>query len=107
MDGENAGNIEDETFSADKASIAIEGVSAHPGFAKGKMEMRSRSPRHRRAAAEKHLLARNHRGPKGFLHPTRSRATLERRTLDIIVRDFTEDGLKEKEILLENTVKDR
>ncbi|MDP1866956.1 MAG: tripeptide aminopeptidase PepT, partial [Bradyrhizobium sp.] len=38
MDGETAGNIEDETFSADAATLTIEGVSTHPGFAKGKME---------------------------------------------------------------------
>ena len=38
IDGETAGNIEDETFSADAATITIEGVSTHPGFAKGKME---------------------------------------------------------------------
>ena len=38
MDGESAGTIEDETFSADGATITIEGVSAHPGFAKGRME---------------------------------------------------------------------
>src|SRR6201747_2599758 len=34
IDGETAGNIEDETFSADAATITIEGVSTHPGFAK-------------------------------------------------------------------------
>src|SRR3978361_1754086 len=38
MDGETAGNIEDEPFSADGATITSEGVSTHPGFAKGKME---------------------------------------------------------------------
>src|ERR1700752_1369436 len=38
VDGESAGNLEDETFSADKATLAIRGVSAHPGFAKGKIE---------------------------------------------------------------------
>ena len=38
MDGETAGHIEDETFSADGATVTIEGVSTHPGFAKGKME---------------------------------------------------------------------
>src|ERR1700733_9078438 len=38
IDGETAGNIEDETFSADAGLIPIEGVSTHPGFAKGKME---------------------------------------------------------------------
>ncbi|WP_163590465.1 peptidase dimerization domain-containing protein, partial [Klebsiella variicola] len=38
IDGESAGHLEDETFSADGAVITIEGVSTHPGFAKGKME---------------------------------------------------------------------
>src|SRR5260370_22054390 len=38
MDGETAGHLEDETFSADGASISIECVSTHPGFAQGKME---------------------------------------------------------------------
>ncbi len=38
IDGESAGHLEDETFSADAAIITIQGVSAHPGFAKGKME---------------------------------------------------------------------
>src|SRR6478672_11442868 len=33
MDGESAGCVEDETFSADGATITINGVSAHPGYA--------------------------------------------------------------------------
>ena len=33
MDGETAGTIEDETFSADRRQIAIKGVAIHPGFA--------------------------------------------------------------------------
>src|SRR5690606_23019216 len=38
LDGETAGTIEDETFSADGAEISIQGVAIHPGFAYGKME---------------------------------------------------------------------
>src|SRR5690606_29412413 len=37
MDGEKAGTIEDETFSANGVKIKIHGVSIHPGYAKGKM----------------------------------------------------------------------
>ena len=36
MDGESAGNMENETFSADGAKLIINGISSHPGFAKGK-----------------------------------------------------------------------
>src|SRR6476659_1759977 len=38
IDGETLGSYEDETFSADGMSIIINGISAHPGFAKDKME---------------------------------------------------------------------
>jgi len=38
IDGEAAGTLECETFSADGAVLHIAGKSAHPGFAKGSME---------------------------------------------------------------------
>src|SRR6202042_3767397 len=38
VDGESAGQIEDETFSADAATVTLQGVSPQPGFAKGKIE---------------------------------------------------------------------
>jgi tripeptide aminopeptidase len=37
LDGSEAGSFEDETFSADGCVVTFEGVSAHPGSAKGKM----------------------------------------------------------------------
>jgi tripeptide aminopeptidase len=37
LDGGEIGTYEDETFSADGATITINGVSAHPGYAKDKM----------------------------------------------------------------------
>ena len=107
MDGETAGNIEDETFSADGAVITIEGVSVHPGFAKGKMEHAIK------IAAE--IIARLPRdtcspettdGKDGFLHPIGISGALETATLSFIVRDFTDAGLAEKEALLESIVKD-
>jgi tripeptide aminopeptidase len=45
-------------------------------------------------------------GREGFLHPIRIAGALEEATLEYIIRDFTEDGLKEKEALLERTVRD-
>jgi tripeptide aminopeptidase len=37
LDGSERGSLEDETFSADSVKIIINGISAHPGYAKGKM----------------------------------------------------------------------
>ena len=107
MDGETAGNIEDETFSADGATITIEGVSTHPGFAKGKMEHAIKI-----AAAIVDRLPKDTCSPEttegrqGFLHPIGISGALEKATIGFIVRDFTDEGLKEKEALLEGIVKD-
>jgi len=107
MDGESAGSVEDETFSADGATITINGVSAHPGYAKGKMEHAIKI-----AAAIVERLPKEGCSPEttsgkqGFLHPIGIEGALEQATLSFIVRDFTEEGLKEKEDLLEGIVKD-
>jgi len=107
MDGETAGNIEDETFSADGATITIEGVSTHPGFAKGKMEHAIKI-----ASAIVDRLPKDTcspettEGKEGFLHPIAIKGELEKATLSFIVRDFNDDGLTEKEALLESIVKD-
>ena len=107
IDGESAGTIEDETFSADGVTITIEGVSTHPGFAKGKMEHAIKI-----AAAIVDRLPKDTcspettEGKQGFLHPIGITGALEKATLGFIVRDFTEVGLKEKEGLLEGIVKD-
>ena len=107
MDGETAGHIEDETFSADGATITIQGVSTHPGFAKGKMEHAIKI-----AAAIVARLPRDTcspettEGKEGFLHPVGISGALEETTLSLIVRDFTEAGLKAKEALLETIVRD-
>src|SRR5258708_1261118 len=107
IDGEPAGNIEDETFSADGATITIEGVSTHPGFAKGKMEHAIKI-----AAGIIERLPKDTcspettEGKQGFLHPIGISGALEQATLGFIVRDFTDQGLKEKEELLEGIVKE-
>ena len=107
MDGETAGNIEDETFSADGATITIEGVSTHPGFAKGKMEHAIKI-----AAAIVDRLPRDTcspettEGKEGFLHPIGISGALEKATIGFIVRDFTDEGLQQKEALLEGIVKE-
>jgi len=105
IDGESAGQIEDETFSADGVTIIVEGVATHPGFAKGKMEHAIKI-----ASAIVDRLPKNTCSPEttegreGFLHPTNISGTLETANLGFIVRDFTEEGLREKEALLESIV---
>jgi tripeptide aminopeptidase len=107
MDGETAGNIEDETFSADGVTITIEGVSTHPGFAKGKMEHAIKIAAAIVDRLPKHTCSpETTEGKEGFLHPTGISGALEKAKIDFIVRDFDDEGLKQKEALLEAIVKD-
>ena len=105
IDGETAGHLEDETFSADGAVLTVRGVSAHPGFAKGRMESALKI-----AARVIERLPRAAGSPEtteereGFLHPTDMQGTIEEARISFIVRAFDEQGLADREALLEATV---
>ena len=102
MDGETAGTIEDETFSADAVEIAIKGVAIHPGFAYGKMENAIRIAGDIIARLPKDMAPETTKGRDGFIHPTGASGVMEKANLSFIIRDFTEEGLKTKEALLES-----
>lgn len=103
LDGGERGSFEDETFSADSVAIVVEGVSAHPGYAKGKMVNAIKV-----AAALVASLPRDTHAPEateereGFVHPTRISGNAERAEVEFIIRDFDTGRLKEYERLLED-----
>jgi len=89
VDGENRGSLEDETFSADGLTIVIEGVSAHPGFAKGHMESAIKAAGDFLAALPKdRLTPESTEGREGFVHPVAISGGVEQATLQFIIRDF-------------------
>jgi tripeptide aminopeptidase len=103
VDGETIGHLEDETFSADAVHITLNGVSAHPGFAKGKMESAIKM-----AADIIANLPRDTRSPEttelyeGFIHPTYIGGTLEKAVIKFIIRSFSVDGLHRLEAFLQH-----
>ncbi|MEZ0170099.1 peptidase T [Microvirga sp. TS319] len=101
MDGETAGVVEDETFSADAVEIAITGVAIHPGFAYGRMENAIKIAGAILARLPKTMAPETTKDRDGFIHPTGVSGVMEKASLSFIIRDFTEDGLKSKEALLE------
>jgi tripeptide aminopeptidase len=107
IDGETAGQLEDETFSADGMTVTITGVAAHPGFAKGKIEHAIKiAARIIERLPKDTCSPETTEGRDGFLHPISISGALESAKLSFIVRDFTEQGLKEKEALLTSIVND-
>ncbi|MEQ1768527.1 MAG: peptidase T [Devosia sp.] len=101
VDGETAGHIEDETFSADGVEIIIRGVASHPGFAKGRMENAIKIAAAIIDRLPRDMTPETTDGREGFIHPTGVHASMEGARLGFIVRDFEEGGLHDKERLLE------
>jgi tripeptide aminopeptidase len=96
LDGGEAGSLEDETFSADGATIVINGVISHPGYAKNKLVNALKV-----GAEILHSLPSNEWSPEttekkeGFVHPVRFEGIAERATLEFIIRDFDDEKLKQ------------
>jgi tripeptide aminopeptidase len=89
LDGGEVGTFEDETFSADAATIVIDGVSAHPGYAKGKMINAIKIAAEIVAALPKDSWCPEATsGKEGFVHPVGVNGIQEKATIDFIVRDF-------------------
>jgi len=106
IDGETLGSIEDETFSADGAKLVINGVSAHPGFAKGKMESAIKILAEIISALPKDKLSAESTSQKeGFIHPVGMSGTVEQAEASFILRDFDNNLLKAHGETLETIIK--
>jgi tripeptide aminopeptidase len=105
LDGGPIGDIENETFSADGASITIQGVASHPGYAKGKMENAIKIASDIVAALPKNRLTPETTDKKrGFIHPVKIEGGLENAKITFILRDFDDDLLAQKAEILRGVV---
>jgi tripeptide aminopeptidase len=101
LDAGKRGSYEDETFSADGATVNFYGVSAHPGYAKGKLvnalkvagDFLSRLPKGE-------FSPETTSGREGFVHPVTMGGVAEHAWVKFIVRDFDTAQLTEHEARL-------
>jgi tripeptide aminopeptidase len=97
LDGEDEGLIENETFSADLATVTIAGYNIHPGLATGKMinsirlagQFLERLPWHTKAPETTS-------GRQGFLHPYVIEGGVPEVKIKILLRSFVTADLKEE-----------
>ncbi|RLD11858.1 peptidase T, partial [candidate division KSB1 bacterium] len=83
--------------------VTIKGVNVHPGYAKGKMingikigaELIERLPKDR-------MSPETTEGREGYLHPHAFKGSVELTEITFLVRDFTVEGLEEKEKFLKD-----
>lgn len=104
VDGETAGDIEDETFSADGVEVTITGVAMHPGFAKGRMENAIKIAGGIIARLPRDSAPETTEGLEGFVHPVSVTGSMAEAKLSFIIRDFESAGLQAKEALIEGIV---
>ncbi len=107
IDGEKLGEVEDETFSADTVEVEITGINVHPGYAKNKMinavklasELIERLPKDS-------LSPETTEKREGYIHPYTIQGGNETTIVKFLIRDFTREGLKEKEDWIETQIRD-
>lgn len=89
LDGGERGSLEGDTFSANAMTLTFKGISAHPGYAKGKMVNAMKvMARFLNSLPAEHLCPESTEGRQGFVHPTGVRGALEEASADFIIRDF-------------------
>jgi tripeptide aminopeptidase len=101
LDGAGTGEVEAETFSADKATVTITGVNIHPALAKGRMVNAIRL-----AGMFLERLPRRCLTPEttddrlGFIHPYVIDGGVPKTTIHCLLRDFETPKLAEYADLL-------
>lgn len=103
VDGETAGCLEDETFSADAVVVTINGFSTHPGFAKNKMQSAIKIASEIISLLPKDKLSpESTENKEGFIHPISISGGIDKTTITFIIRDFlTSELAKHEQILKE------
>ena len=101
FDGQQVGEVEFESFSADAAVVKVAGVSIHPGLAKGKMVNALHLAAQIVDVLPKATMTPDTTdGRDGFIHVTEMRGGSSDCEIRFILRDFEMDGLEAKGALL-------
>jgi tripeptide aminopeptidase len=104
VDGEELGEISDETWSARTATVTFQGKSTHPGSAKGIMINAMYAMGDYLNRFPKDMLPETTADRVGFVHPYAGTIDVETSTLKVLLRDFDISGLDAKEKLLRDMV---
>jgi len=103
LDGGTRGSIEGDTFSANAMTVTFHGISAHPGYAKGKMvnAMKVLSAFMAELPADK-LSPESTAAKEGFVHPYAISGELEQAQAEFLIRDFDTQKLENHQQVLIN-----
>ena len=100
VDGSAAGSIEYENFNAASAVVTIEGVSVHPGSAKGIMENALLIAQEINALLPPDQVPAKTEGYQGFFHLDGLQGTAAAARMGYIIRDHDREKFEAKKALL-------
>ena len=107
LDASERGCYEDETFSANAAKVHFYGISAHPGYAKGKLVNALKVAADFMDSLPKDSWSpETTEGTEGFVHPVTMGGVAEHAWVQFIVRDFRTSKLAEHEARLTRLMND-
>jgi tripeptide aminopeptidase len=104
VDGGELGEISEETWSARTVTVTFQGLSTHPGSAKGIMVNAMYALGDYLSRFPKDMLPETTEGRVGFVHPYAGTADVEQSSVKILLRDFDLSGLDAKEKMLRDMV---
>jgi tripeptide aminopeptidase len=101
LDGAGRGEIEGETFSADKATVTITGVNIHPSIGKGRMVNAIRLAAMFLDRLPKQVLSpETTEGREGFIHPITVEGGVGQTVIRALLRDHHTPNLAKQATLL-------
>lgn len=100
MDGGDIGELEFENFNAASAKITINGVSVHPGYAKGKMINADRLAVEFASMLPSNETPEETEGYQGFYHLVGINACIEKATLNYIIRDHDSEKFDDRKAFI-------
>ncbi len=104
LDGSDLGEIEDETFCADTASVTIVGHDVHPGYAKDKLVNALRVTAAIIEGIDDRWLPETTEEREPYLHPYIASGDVTKVDLKVLVRAFSVEKLNEREDHLKEVI---
>ena len=104
MDGGDVGELEFENFNAASAKITINGVSVHPGYAKGKMLNASLLAVEFAGMLPADETPETTEGYQGFYHLTGMQTQTEQAKLSYIIRDHDREKFEDRKRFIKRVV---
>ncbi|MDD4490557.1 MAG: peptidase T [Paludibacter sp.] len=104
MDGGEIGELEFENFNAASAKVTFNGINVHPGYAKHKMKNSIRIAHQFISMLPRHETPEHTEGYEGFYHLMSIEGSVEKTTLNYIIRDHDRDRFERRKKEMQHLV---